>query len=716
MTKRSILLIVALCFLLPVLAITAQNDDAQPTFRIGIIDTERGSIAQGARLAVREINSAGGVVGADGTRFRLELVVETPAEDQTVTNAINNLSQASLIAVIGPETTEQVLSNLPQLQDLGIPVLTPAIGDTIIASDSSRRIFRIRAAERFQGAALADILVNQLNIQNVTTVQLDSASTGGRVGFSIALGNLGAVENSFLLDGSISDMVTELVSDPPAVIVAFGAPDLAATLYVSLRESGWIGVFAYPQAEQAEFRESVPLDMLRGVLGTTTWSFASTDAISIDFLTKYTRAVGAVPDAVAAASYDAIYLIAEAIGQAGTLGDNLNAIRNRNGVQGMLNPSSTPPQEFVDSVAVIQLNTFGGVDVVARYAAGQRLPNDTPPTVANITPTPQATATPEGVVLTIQSNRQNVRTGPGLEYDILGQVQQGEQFPVIGATTDFSWVAISYRGQTGWLATYLLDVFGDRSTVPVLPIPPTPTPRPATATPTALPIPDIIVLNASPNTFTAGVTTNINVTVRNQGGGDAGPFAIATTLQPGNIFTSFNLVGLAAGAQQVVSLPVTFPTTTGNFSEVIVADLNNEVSEGAGEGNNLAYVFNYKVDRQIIVINSTTLSTSAQIDLENNFTPIFDLQYTPAGLNTINPCSGTTDCIGLLSPALNWDTAHYDAITSANGINASSIANSALTPGTTIGVLTAEGRRAVLRIDAINPGVSISFTYRVYTP
>ena len=713
--KKITLLLLMVCFLMPGFSLTAQ-DDNQAVFRIGVIDTERGSLAQGARLAVREINTAGGAVGADGTRFRLELVVESPAEDNTITDAIFNLSQSSLIAVIGPETTEQVLSSLPQLQELRLPILTPAIGDTIIASDSTQNFFRIRPAERYQGTALADLLVNQLNIQDVTTVQLDSASTGGRVGFSIALGNLNANETSLLLDSTIPDLITQLMSNPPTVIAAFGSPDLAAILYIELRESGWVGVFAYPQADSQDFRESVPLDMLRGVLGTTTWSFSSTDAISTEFVTRYVRTFGEVPDANAAAAYDGVYLLNEAISQPGSLRDNLNAISNINGVQGVLNPNTTPAQEMVDTVAVIQLNSFGGVDVVARYAAAQRLPNDTPPTVANVTPTPQATATPDGVVLTIQSNRQNVRTGPGLEYDVLGQIQEGEQYRIIGATADFSWVAISYRGQTGWLATYLLEVFGDRATVPVLAIPPTPTPPPATVTPTAPPIPDIIIVSASPNTFTAGTVTNINVTVRNQGGGNAGQFAIATTLQPGNIFTSFNLAGLGIGAEQIVSLPVNFPTTTGNYSETIVADLNNEVSEGGGEANNSSFIFNYKVDRQIIVINSTTLTTAAQIDLENNVSPIFDLQYTAAGLNTINACTGTTDCIGLLSPALNWDTAHYDAITSANGINASSVANGALTPGTTLGVLTAEGRRAVLRVDAINPGVSVTFTYRIYTP
>ncbi len=117
----------------------------------------------------------------------------------------------------------------------------------------------------------------------------------------------------------------------------------------------------------------------------------------------------------------------------------------------------------------------------------------------------------------------------------------------------------------------------------------------------------------------------------------------------------------------------------------------------------------------MILINNASLAAGASIDLEGNVSPVNDLQYTGAGLNTAGNCTGTSNCIGLLSPGITWDTAHYGAVTSTTGINTSFIANAALQPGATLGVLTAEGRRAVLRVDAINPGISITFTYRVYT-
>ncbi len=715
--RRLGMMILMMIPLLMLMASSAAQE--QPLFRIGVLDQPRGDLGSGAALAVREINNQGGAVGADGTRFRLELIYEYPQADEQLEAAINRLSNADVIAVLGPATTEEVLNYLPQLQSLGVPVLTPALGDTVLATDTTDRLFRIRAAERLLGQALASLLVNELNVGSVTTVQLDGNSTGGRVGFSIALQNIGpnVTENSLLLQGELTDLANDVVAAQPLVVVAFGAPEQTADFYNQVRDAGWVGVFAYPQAFDEAFREAVSLDRLLGVIGTTTWPVGAVDTSSTQFLTRYIRTFGDAPSEISASAYDAVTVLIQAIGEPGNLRDNLSNLRDIPGVQGTLNPTGLPGGEMSDSVAAIQLNALGGPDIVARYASAIRLEEDVPAQIGS-TPQPSPTPTPDGVFITIESARQNVRTGPGTNYAVLGQLQQGEQRQVIGANIDFTWVVIEYRGQNGWLSASIADIFGSRESVPIVAAPPTPTPPPATSTPlapTAPPIPDIVVVAASPPQITQGVLTVINVTVANQGGAASGPFAIAATFPPDNTYASASVGGLAAGQQQLVTMPVTLSSATGNFSVVIVADLNNQVAEGAGEANNNNFTFNYKVDRQSILINSTTLPTGGTVDLEGNVTPQNDLVFDASGLNTGTPCTPDTSyCIGILSPALNFDTAHYDAVTAANLINQSAIPNAQLIPGTTLGVVTQEGNRAVVRVDAINPGVSITLTWRVY--
>ncbi len=715
--KKTILAGLLLVCLMLMLVITVSQAQTQPVFRIGVLDEERGPISSGARLAVSRINDAGGVRGADGTFFRLELIIQPSNIGATLDEAISTLEQASVIAVLGPETTEQALGNLPALQTLGVPILTPAIGDTVIASDSSELLFRTRAAERLQGAALGDYLTNDLAVTNLATVQLDSNSTASRVGFSLSLSQLpNAPEEETLpiLEDTteLPNLVAQALEVNSQAVVAYGPPEIATAFYNQLRAGGYVGIFAYNQAENPVFRNGVSSEQLRGVLSTTTWPLASFDETSNDFLNAYVRAFGEVPGAVEAASYDAVQLLAAAIALPGDLKTNLEGLSEVQSVQGVLSPVNLARGEMSDRVSVIQLGALGGSEIKARYAGSQRLPDEIE-VVEGTAPTP--TPTLDGVFVTIKNAIQNVRTGPSLQYNILGQLRQGEQARVIGATIDFDWVVIEFRGQNGWLATYLLDVLGDRTSVPVITPPPTPTPGPATGTPTAEPSVDVIVVSAVPTTLTLGTQTNINVTVQNVGSIPAGQFSVAVTLPPDNYYTFAVVAGLAPGTQQTIVLPALLSSATGNFTAIIVADLNNDVPESPnGEANNDDFIFNYRVDRPVTLINNTTLAVSNQLDLEGNLTPVFDIQYTAAGLNTTGTCSGTANCIGLMSPALNWDTSHYDAITSAAGINATLIPNTALTPGATIGILTAEGRRGVLRVDSINPGVSITLTYRVY--
>jgi hypothetical protein len=173
-----------------------------------------------------------------------------------------------------------------------------------------------------------------------------------------------------------------------------------------------------------------------------------------------------------------------------------------------------------------------------------------------------------------------------------------------------------------------------------------------------------------------------------------------------------NVPGLAAGASTVINLPVNPIPATGNFDALIIADLNNQINEGGpGEANNSNYTYRYKVDRSSFA-NSSTLGFGASIDLDGN--GIIDINYNASGISTNAPCNGSAYCIGLLSPTLTWDSAHYDAISGTFGINTNLVLNVALTPGATLGILTDSGKRAVLRVDAINPGVAVTFTYRIY--
>ncbi|MBI5666593.1 MAG: ABC transporter substrate-binding protein [Chloroflexi bacterium] len=690
MKKRWLHLAIIVSFML-VTALATVQAQGQPVFRIGVLDRPLGEITKGAFLAIEEINTGGGVQGADGTFFRLELVAQPIANFQT---AITNLNQAGIIAVLGPEDNETVLDNLNLLQSLNVPVLTPATVDTLLAADTSGRIFRTRAAEVLRGRALADYLINDLQVQRIATVQLgfDIDVTAGVIGFSEAARALGVLPQPALTvqeQANIPATLAQIIQANPEIVVIYGNPAEAGSFYESLRLAGWSGLTAYNDTDDPAFRGPVAPERLANLISTTTWPFTAQDEASNFFRERYIFTFGEVPDAVAAASYDAVYLLAEAIRRPGELVNNLLDVDNVAGVQGMLNPAELGRGETSNNVAVVQLNAFGVPQVLARFQGTERL---APGQVIPATPTPAATATPQGVVATITRAIQNVRSGPGLAYDVIGQLNQGDQVPVIGANVDFSWLVIQFRGQQGWISRAILDVFGDLNTLPIVQPPPTPTPLPS---PTVPPQPDIVIDSAfvTPSPIIPGVPFTVSVTVRNAGGGNAGQFAIAATFPPNNVYASAIVPGLPAGQSTIVNLVGTL-ANTGYYSVAIVADLNNEVAE-LNENNN-SFNFSYTVNRPTIRQASQTLNPGDTLDLEGNAIQ-GDVNWD-ASASALNAIFGAK--IAVL-PNVNISTIHWDLL-DPNVINQTSIPVASLVPGTTIGIITADGNRGVMRVDSLN--------------
>lgn len=684
---------------------------AQSIFRIGVIDTEDGAITRGAQLAVRLINQAGGITGSEGTVYNLEVVVASP-DDLNI--AVANMNQAGIIAVLGPETTEQMLSGISTLQQLNVPVFTPAIGDTILLQDNTNRLFRSRAQEVVQARALANYLVDELNIRSITTVQLDVASTASIIGLTTGLSTYNITPFNILYDETTSNIemvVSSVLQNSPDTVGIYGPPDLAVQVYNRLKSSDYAGYIMYNQATHPDFINFVPSNQLFGILNVTTWSPSADDEISEQFLVDYVQTFGMIPNAIAAASYDAVQLIAAGTSQPGELAQNIASLNDFPAVQGVLNPARLSRGEVSTNVSITQLNEFGTPRVIARYIGNQIIPVDDPEIVVN-TPTPIPSPTPDGFTATIQSQVQNIRSGPSTDYPVLGQLPEGSQVRVIGATADFTWLVIDYRGQQGWLATYLVDTFGDRNRVPIIQPPPTPTAPPPTATPSPAPYADIIILSATPGVLTLDQQFTSTITVLNQGLLPAGPFAVAGTFQPGGAYVGVNIGGLGAGQQTQVQLQQTITGSTGKQSIQIIADLNNQVDEGPqGEANNSIFTYSYMADHKTINSGTLTLAVEGTLNLEGSGSN--DVKWVSGTDLEVRP-SPPPAGVGMyiITGYASINDVHFDVINPA--LATSTSLNVSLLPNAIIGIVTSDGNRGVMQVTSVTSGGPITITYRVY--
>ncbi|MYE26950.1 MAG: ABC transporter substrate-binding protein, partial [Chloroflexi bacterium] len=475
---------------------------AQVTLRIGVIDFADGSMLKGALLAAEHINASDQLSAADGTAINLA-VVNTPPDNMEI--AIANMRQANAIAVIGPETDDLLSAYMSQLQALNVPIMTPATGDTVLLQDNTHRIFRVRARQSLTASAVADYLVNTLAVGNIRTVQLDASSTGRLITFANALSAFGVRLSNTLVDESNPDLdaLARDIAESDADLVAIYAPPLlAAPLYNQILAAGYKGKFFYDQADDPAFADMAPINTLPGIIGSSTWSPALPDTASETFVLAFARAFGHLPDAVAASSYDATRAVAAALIGAGSISENLASLLPFSGVQGELNSANLLRGEISSNTLVTRLNEYGAENVVAYYRGGEQVALIERPLVQSTprpapTARPAPTSTPSGYTLTIQSAVQNVRSGPGLQFEAIGQLQRGTQARVLGATPDYAWLVIDFRGQWGWLASYLVATFGNRNLLPVIQPPATPTPVP-TPTPAPPQDPDLVVLHAGP--------------------------------------------------------------------------------------------------------------------------------------------------------------------------------------------------------------------------
>ncbi len=82
----------------------------------------------------------------------------------------------------------------------------------------------------------------------------------------------------------------------------------------------------------------------------------------------------------------------------------------------------------------------------------------------------------------------NVRTGPGLVYDVINAVTIGTELTITGRQLyPDAWWQVVYGGRLGWMSGYYVNTLGDCSLIGIVLPPAPPTPRPGAVLPTLPP-------------------------------------------------------------------------------------------------------------------------------------------------------------------------------------------------------------------------------------
>jgi len=299
--------------------------------------------AQGAKLAAEEINKAGGVLGRP-----LELVIE---DDQT-TNPGTVLAfskvagDADIPAFIGPIRSTQIHAMAPDALKLGKPVMIGGTDPTITHMGNAW-LFRFRPNDSYSARVIADFGVKALGKKKWAIIHsTDAFGTAGMKNLVESLKGLGI--EPVLVQGYPNNSQD---FTPVALAVKQSGADVMGT-YMTFEQDQ--GIFA-KQLKQL----GVSLSWVGSPTTVTTTalklagpalygSYAVVDfnkdanPAAKEFSAKYEAAYKAAPDFFASWSYDALHVLAIAIGKANSLEpakvrEAILAVKGYQGAEGIYN-------------------------------------------------------------------------------------------------------------------------------------------------------------------------------------------------------------------------------------------------------------------------------------------------------------------------------------------------------------------------------------------
>ena len=299
------------------------------TVKIGGIGPLTGAYANyglseknGAELAVKEINEAGGIAGK-----QIELSYQdSQGESESAVNAYGKLMDWGMEVSLGGVLSGETASIVAAARDDDVLLLTPS-GSADKCIDGSSLAFRVCFYDSFQGAAAAQYIKDNDIVDTVGVLYQSDVdySVGLYNAFVEKCGELGitiAETQTFTSTTStdFSTQVNALVSSGvKLVFIPFYAEE-ASTFLTQARGKFADGVYFFGADGLDGILGKVAQDptIANNVLMLTPFSADNPAENVQSFVKKYQEAYGATPDQFAADAYDAIYVIKAAVDKAGS--------------------------------------------------------------------------------------------------------------------------------------------------------------------------------------------------------------------------------------------------------------------------------------------------------------------------------------------------------------------------------------------------------------
>lgn len=334
----------------------AAPEDEEGDVLIGIMVPVTGSEAadgidmeNAAKLAVEEINAAGGVLG--------RMIVTTTGDDECdpskATAAASKLISEEVVAVVGGYCSGATLPTLTLYGDAGIPFVIAAANATSLIDENPGWAFMINSTGDAQAAKAVEWFKN-LGVESIALVDDGSA-------FSVDLKD--QTKSQWEAEGyavlaedrvetgtqDFSAVVTRIMAANPDAVYWTAYQGLGSLLIKQLRENGYEGVIMVGDGSSAQELIDLAGADAEGVYCTAPPVVDFLPAAQ-SFIEGYNNSFPREPGAYAGLMYDATYLLVDAIERAGSFdGEAVKAaLAATSGFEGITGPVSFTPQNTLN--------------------------------------------------------------------------------------------------------------------------------------------------------------------------------------------------------------------------------------------------------------------------------------------------------------------------------------------------------------------------------
>ena len=278
------------------------------------------AVNNGIQMAVEDINAAGGIDGK-----QIDYIYYDEKGDATeAVNAYNKLVQNDqVVAIIGDVTTKPTLAVAQQSQQDNIPIIT-ASATAAEVTLTGPNIFRACFTDPFQGQLMASYASEKLGASTVAVLydMADDYSSGIAEAFVEKAAELGmtVVAEEKYQDGDVDfkSQLTNIKGQNPDVLFLPVYYEDLRLISAQANEVGVTATLCGADGWDSVLTDNFDSSVLNGGVFCSQYSTESTDERVQNFISTYKEKYEIDPNMFAVLAYDATYMMATAIENAGS--------------------------------------------------------------------------------------------------------------------------------------------------------------------------------------------------------------------------------------------------------------------------------------------------------------------------------------------------------------------------------------------------------------